>query len=65
MPKDHKRHLIHDMKGSFYEVEKETYKSKPRPIVMSDQMKEYLIARDRILWKEGKSIDELKIKYGV
>lgn len=62
---DYKRRLKHDMKGNFEEIEKPKSKSKPRDIVMSEQMTNYLKERDRQLWKEGKSIDELKMKYNL
>lgn len=54
------------MKGEFEEVgEKTKSKRTVTKIEMSDQMKNYILERDRILWKEGKSIDELKIKYNL
>lgn len=62
---DYRRHLKSNMKGEFEEIEKTKSKSKPREIVMSEQMTNYLIERDRCLWREGKSIDEIKIKYNL
>jgi len=65
MPKDYKRHLISNLKGDFIEIEKTKYKAKPRVITKDPRITAYQLERDRILWKEGKSIDELKMKYGV
>ncbi len=54
MPKDHKRHLIHDMKGNFVEIEKETYKSKPRDIPY-EIFKSMVVDRDRLFYKEAQA----------
>jgi len=62
---DYKRHLIHDMKGNFVEIEKPKYKAKPRKIEKDERITAYQVKRDRELWKEGKSIEELKIKYNL
>jgi len=62
---DYKRHLISNLKGDFIEIEKPKYKAKPRKIEKDERITAYQVERDRILWKEGKSIDELKIKYGI
>lgn len=66
MPKDYKRHLKLNENWEWVDaVEKSDYKAKPRVITKDPRITAYQLERDRILWKEGKSIDELKLKYGV
>lgn len=62
-----KKHLTHDMQGNWISPLEIKSKAKPRIIVMSDQMKQYILDRDRLLWKNGDKQTklELKNKYGV
>lgn len=52
MPKDHKRHLISNLKGDFIEIEKPKSKSKPRPI--DEQVfLSMVVDRDRLFYREA------------
>lgn len=58
-------HLKSNLNGDFIAPDKTTSKAKPKPVIVPEWLREYILARDRVLYKEGKSIEELKIKYGV
>lgn len=60
---DYKRHLKHDMKGNFEEIEKSKLKTKPREIE-NEIFLSMVIERDRLWYKEGKFREHLKKRYG-
>ena len=59
--------IIHSTNHEDYVPENKKY-SKPKPYVMSDGLKDYIIERDRLIWrttKDEESKQALKERYGV